>query len=112
MPIYEYRCESCGTTKELILKPGEEARPRCASCRKLMRRVISQTAFILKGSGWYVTDYPSQERKKGMEAEKGTGAAVAKEQAGEKKESAAPATSAKKTEPKPAAEKKGKRHKS
>jgi hypothetical protein len=36
-----------------------------------MRRVISASAFILKGAGWYVTDYPSQDRKKGVEAEKG-----------------------------------------
>lgn len=110
MPIYEYRCESCGTMKELILKPGEEARPRCARCRTLMRRVISQTAFILKGSGWYVTDYPSQERKKGMEADKGP-SAPPKEAAGEKKEGAAPEKPAKKPEQKQAGEKKGKQRK-
>jgi putative FmdB family regulatory protein len=112
MPIYEYRCESCGTMKELILKPGEEARPRCGSCRKLMRRVISQTAFILKGEGWYVTDYPSQERKKGMEAEKDSRGAAAKEAAAGKKDSSAPEKPAKKAESKPAAEKKGKSPKS
>jgi len=80
-----------------------------------MRRVISKTAFILKGSGWYVTDYPSDERKKGMEGEKPLPAvdvagakkeAVATEQksvASEKKESASaekkPATAEKKSTP-------------
>jgi hypothetical protein len=62
-----------------------------------MRRVISKTAFILKGSGWYVTDYPSDARKKGLEGEKPAPAAAA---AAEKKEPAAgekkPAASEKK----------------
>ncbi len=82
MPIYEYQCDSCGSQRELILKHGEVARPTCSSCRKRMRRVISKTAFILKGSGWYVTDYPSDARKKGMEGEN---TAPAAEAAGEKK---------------------------
>ena len=86
MPIYEYQCDSCGSQRELILKHGETARPTCSSCRKRMRRVISKTAFILKGSGWYVTDYPSDARKKGIEGEKPAPAAAA---AGEKKEPAA-----------------------
>ena len=70
MPIYEYQCDRCGSRRELILKPGEEAHPACAPCRKRMRRVISPTSFILKGSGWYVTDYPSDARKKALEGEK------------------------------------------
>jgi hypothetical protein len=52
-----------------------------------MRRVISPTSFILKGSGWYVTDYPSDARKKGLEREK------------------TPAPAAEKTAEKPAAKK-------
>ena len=83
MPIYEYQCDSCGAQRELILKHGEVARPSCTACRKRMRRVISKTAFILKGSGWYVTDYPSDARKKGLEGEK---AAPAVGAAGTKKE--------------------------
>ena len=85
MPIYEYQCDSCGAQREILLKHGEVARPTCTPCRKRMRRVISKTAFILKGSGWYVTDYPSDARKRGMEGEKPTPAAEA---AGKKKESA------------------------
>jgi putative FmdB family regulatory protein len=76
MPIYEYQCDTCGSQRELLLKPGEAARPICATCRKRMRRVISQTAFVLKGSGWYVSDYPSEARKKGMEGEKAPAPAV------------------------------------
>lgn len=115
MPIYEYQCDSCGSQRELILKHGEVARPTCASCRKRMRRVISKTAFILKGSGWYVTDYPSDARKKGMEGEKPApapaaaagkkeaGAAEKTAGAGEKKEPASsekkPAATEKKSAP-------------
>ena len=106
MPIYEYQCDTCGAQRELILKHGEVARPTCTACRKRMRRVISKTAFILKGSGWYVTDYPSDARKKGLEGEKPApvaAAAVDKKEsaAGEKKPAAAdkkePATAEKKT---------------
>lgn len=89
MPIYEYKCDFCGSQRELILKHGEVARPTCTACRKRMRRVISKTAFILKGSGWYVTDYPSDARKKGIEGEKPASAAAA---AGAKKESVAAET--------------------
>lgn len=100
MPIYEYQCDTCGAQREIILRHGEVARPTCTACRKRMRRVISKTAFILKGSGWYVTDYPSDARKKGLEGEKPAPAAAAsgaksdsttgekKPAAGEKKESA------------------------
>ena len=93
MPIYEYQCDSCGAQRELLLKPGETARPTCASCRKRMRRVISQTAFILKGSGWYVTDYPSDARKKGIEGEKAPAAPAAGVEE-KKKEPAKPAPAA------------------
>ena len=86
MPIYEYQCDTCGSQRELILKHGEVAKPMCTTCRKRMRRVISKTAFILKGSGWYVTDYPSDARKKGLEGEKPAPAPAA---GGEKKDSAA-----------------------
>ena len=70
MPIYEYQCDKCGSRRELIVKSGDATLPTCAACRKKMRRLISPSAFILKGAGWYVTDYPSDARKKGMEGEK------------------------------------------
>ena len=56
MPIYEYRCERCGTFEEMqrITAPPLE---RCPKCGGKVRRLISNTSFQLKGSGWYVTDY-------------------------------------------------------
>jgi putative FmdB family regulatory protein len=89
MPIYEYRCDACGAMREMILKPGETARPTCTGCRKRMRRVISPTSFVLKGSGWYVTDYPSDARKKGLDAEKAPAPPAAGEAAAKKEAVAA-----------------------
>jgi len=86
MPIYEYQCDSCGAQRELFVRSTDAPLPRCPDCRKRMRRVISQTAFILKGSGWYVTDYPSDARKKGLEGEKAPAAPTAG--SGEKKDAA------------------------
>ena len=56
MPIYEYRCEKCGVFEETqrITDPALE---RCPTCRRKVRRLISNTSFQLKGGGWYVTDY-------------------------------------------------------
>lgn len=85
MPIYEYQCDSCGAQRELFVRSTDAPLPKCPDCRKKMRRVISQTAFILKGSGWYVTDYPSDARRKGLEGEK----APARTEGGEKKKDAA-----------------------
>ena len=56
MPIYEYRCENCGVFEETqrITAPPLD---RCPTCRRKVRRLISNTSFQLKGGGWYVTDY-------------------------------------------------------
>ena len=56
MPIYEYRCEKCGVFEQTqrITDPALE---RCPTCRRKVRRLISNTSFQLKGGGWYVTDY-------------------------------------------------------
>ncbi len=57
MPIYEYECSSCGHVFEEWQKSYEEKEVKCPVCGALSKRLISNTAFILKGSGWYVTDY-------------------------------------------------------
>jgi putative FmdB family regulatory protein len=56
MPIYEYRCEKCGVFEQTqrITAPALD---RCPTCRRKVRRLISNTSFQLKGGGWYVTDY-------------------------------------------------------
>ncbi len=57
MPIYEYRCEGCGTVFEKIQKGFDEHEETCPQCGGQASRIMSNTSFVLKGSGWYVTDY-------------------------------------------------------
>ena len=70
MPIYEYQCPKCGQQTEILHQSQVRRQPVCTECGGRMKKMISSSAFILKGSGWYVTDYPSTSRKKGMDAEK------------------------------------------
>ncbi len=71
MPIYEYLCEKCGKQFEVMQKITEDPLTTCKECNGPLKKLISQSTFHLKGSGWYVTDYarksspsPSQSSKK------------------------------------------------
>jgi putative FmdB family regulatory protein len=58
MPVYEYRCGKCGHEFEEIQRITADPIRKCPKCGKLsVERLISRTSFVLKGSGWYVTDY-------------------------------------------------------
>jgi putative FmdB family regulatory protein len=57
MPIYEYRCLDCGHQFELMQKFSDPPAETCTSCSGSVQKLISRSAFHLKGSGWYVTDY-------------------------------------------------------
>lgn len=57
MPIYEYRCDSCDQVFEIWQKITEDPATECPECGGPIERLISATAFQLKGSGWYATDY-------------------------------------------------------
>ncbi|MBL8787998.1 MAG: zinc ribbon domain-containing protein [Deltaproteobacteria bacterium] len=60
MPIYEYRCDACGQSEEAMQKMSDAPLKLCASCgQEALQRVMSRTSFVLKGSGWYATDYKS-----------------------------------------------------
>ncbi len=72
MPIYEYRCLDCGKLLEVMQKYSDEPVKNCPDCEGEVKKLISNTSFILKGTGWYVTDYASAERKKALDAEKDT----------------------------------------
>jgi|SRR5438105_297765 len=65
MPIYEYQCEKCGTF-EVTQRITEKPLGRCPTCKTKVRKLISNTSFQLKGTGWYVTDYA----RKGKDAPK------------------------------------------
>ena len=70
MPTYDYRCDRCERTFEVRQRISAEPLTTCERCGDSIRRLLSAAPFILKGGGWYVTDYPSEGRKKGLEAEK------------------------------------------
>ncbi len=73
MPLYEYRCDSCGATFEVIQRFSDPAIETCRACGGPVHKVLSAPAIQFKGSGWYVTDYA----KKGMtEAAKPTNGKV------------------------------------
>ncbi len=59
MPIYEYQCKFCSHKFQLLQKMSDPAPTVCPNCHKEggIKKLISQTSFELKGSGWYVTDY-------------------------------------------------------
>jgi putative FmdB family regulatory protein len=57
MPLYEYKCHSCGKIFEVIQKFSDEPLKTHPECGGEVERLISRSAFQLKGSGWYATDY-------------------------------------------------------
>ena len=67
MPIYEYRCKDCHQVFEEWIKHVEEegVEHACPICTGHAERIISNTTFALKGSGWYVTDYGPRSSHKG-----------------------------------------------
>jgi len=56
MPIYEYKCNKCGVF-EAMQGIKEAPLKKCPTCKSKVERQISRGSFILKGSGWYATDY-------------------------------------------------------
>jgi putative FmdB family regulatory protein len=60
MPIYTYRCESCGVQFERHQSFTDEPLKRCPECNKnSLRKVLTPAGIIFKGSGWYATDHKS-----------------------------------------------------
>ena len=57
MPIYEYKCDTCGHRFEKLQCFSEEPVKTCPQCGGEVRKLISRSSFILRGSGWYATDY-------------------------------------------------------
>lgn len=57
MPIYEYQCTKCGEVFEAFQKITDEPLTQCKFCQAKVEKLISQSTFQLKGSGWYLTDY-------------------------------------------------------
>lgn len=64
MPIYEYKCLQCGYQFEHLQKINEEDLSICPKCKAPnLTRLISNSSFQLKGSGWYATGYQNKDNK-------------------------------------------------
>jgi putative FmdB family regulatory protein len=83
MPIYEYACESCGGLFEVTRKFSDPPIAACTLCGAAsIRKLLSPTTFVLKGSGWYATDYAAKKEKEKPDAPPEKTAVEAKPAAG------------------------------
>ena len=65
MPFYEYQCSACGEQTEVMQKISDKPLRKCPECGKnTLVKLISAPVFRLKGSGWYETDFKSENDKK------------------------------------------------
>ena len=62
MPIYEYECPKCGRIEEVLQKISDKPLTKCRHCSSKLHKLVSQSTFHLKGTGWYVTDYAGKSK--------------------------------------------------
>jgi len=63
MPIFDFKCEACGYSKELLRKISDSILTKCPECHKeTFKKQVSAPSFQLIGSGWYVTDFKNQSK--------------------------------------------------
>lgn len=67
MPIYSYKCDSCGKTFDKLLKANGNGNVKCIYCDSDSKRLFSPVGIIFKGSGFYVTDYKSGSNMPGKD---------------------------------------------
>ena len=64
MPIYEYQCQDCGESLEILQKISDMPATDCPACGKpALKKKVSAAAFRLKGGGWYETDFKTGNKK-------------------------------------------------
>jgi len=93
MPIYEYHCSSCNEHFEVMQKISELHLAACPKCGKEVKRLISQTAFSLKGGGWYKDGYVTKSRDSKSESKSKEMGAKEKGSTPEKKADKTPTSS-------------------
>ncbi len=69
MPIYEYQCTACGDVEEVLQKFSDKPIKKCRHCSGKVQKLISNSSFHLKGTGWYVTDYANKSKKSSPSSE-------------------------------------------
>jgi putative FmdB family regulatory protein len=94
VPTYEYECPKCPRVFEIRQRITEPALATCDRCGGPIHRLLSAAPFILKGGGWYVTDYPSESRKEASKAESSSSDSASSASTGAAEKSSTPAPSA------------------
>ncbi len=89
MPIYAYKCESCGFAKDVLQKLSDSQLTQCPTCgASAFKKQLTAAGFQLKGSGWYATDFKGSAAPAGAAAD---ASAPAKQAADGAAQTAAPA---------------------
>lgn len=70
MPIYEYECAKCSIVVEAFQKFSDKPLVKCQHCGGKLQKLVSQSTFHLKGTGWYVTDYANKAKSNSNAAKK------------------------------------------
>ena len=70
MPIYEYKCNKCGVV-EVMQRITEAPLRKCPNCKSKVERMVSRSSFVLKGTGWYATDYANKGKDHAPASEDG-----------------------------------------
>lgn len=98
MPIYAYKCQSCGFAKDVLQKISDAPLSSCPSCSApTFTKQLTAAGFQLKGSGWYVTDFKGGNNNSNTAPSPATAAAPTEAATATSKEApaaAAPSTSA------------------
>jgi len=70
MPIYEFQCSACSCVSEHIMKISDNTPEACPCCQKKnsLTKLMSRTSFVLKGQGWYETDFKGKQNKSSEKA--------------------------------------------
>ena len=78
MPIYAYKCDSCGHAKDVLQKMSDDPLTKCPSCGgPTFNKQLTAAGFQLKGSGWYATDFKGGAASSGAPAVAGAAAGAA-----------------------------------
>jgi putative FmdB family regulatory protein len=103
MPLYEYKCQSCGKTFEVIQKFADEPLKTHPDCGGAVEKLFSAPAFHLKGTGWYATDYGKGNGKSAKSEESKAEKTDSKSEKTDAKTESSSSSSESKSESRPAA---------
>jgi putative FmdB family regulatory protein len=97
MPIYEYECTNCGSVEEALQKFSDKPLKKCHHCSGKLHKIVSQSTFHLKGTGWYVTDYANKSKDSNKQSKSNESESTSKTQSKKSESKSAASTASKKS---------------